>query len=271
MAPFYVIPMDFNLFFFRNIHTECWGIGTDIPSLEHDFVLEPSTHNCSCSAPAEFQAREFAWRRISLSRLMGIYYFFNVHQYKLHRNSSQLVLHSAFSLLTKKKQIVANCSIFFSYLDIIFLQVFLLIIFFFLLSPRDTQTNSWSNLPHYDSFPDLLKEMKCQKPHFELHSTGRNLGENGNSTALPRDLDKETGKLFGWFGGFFCLIFTEFFNLNTPWLPWLLQGGPFLLAGDSGSAGRLAPAFPWLFEPCCPSHPCRDLTFPQQLCHSHNN
>lgn len=68
-------------FFFRNIHTECWGIGTDIPSLEHDFVLEPSTHNCSCSAPAEFQAREFAWRRISLSRLMGIYYFFNVYLY----------------------------------------------------------------------------------------------------------------------------------------------------------------------------------------------
>lgn len=112
--------------------------------------------------------------------------------------------------------------------------------------------------------------MKCQKPHFELHSTGT-LGENGNSTALPRHLDKETGKLFVWFGGFFCLIFTEFFNLNTPWLPWLLQGGPFLLAGDSGSAGRLAPAFPWLFGPCCPSHPCRDLTFPQQLCHSHNN
>lgn len=111
--------------------------------------------------------------------------------------------------------------------------------------------------------------MKCQKTHFELHSTGRNLGEDGNSLVIPTPHKRSgqgDGEVVWLVWGFFGLIFTEFINLNTPWLPWLLQGGSFLLPGDSGTASRLDPAFPRLFGPCCPSHPGRDLTFPQQSC-----
>lgn len=114
--------------------------------------------------------------------------------------------------------------------------------------------------------------MKCQQTRLGLCSTGRNLGEDGTAQHFQphtRDLDKEMGKLFIWLWAFFLpfgLIFTGFFNLNTPWLPWLLQEELFLLPGDSGTADRLAPASPWLFVSCCPSHLSRDLTIPQQLC-----
>lgn len=102
----------------------------------------------------------------------------------------------------------------------------------------------------------------------------RNMGEDGNSRALPTPHKRPgqgDGEAVCLSLGFFSpsdLIFRGFFNLNPPWLPWLLQGEPFLLPGDSGTADRLAPASPWLFGPCCPSHPSRDLTFPQQVCNN---
>lgn len=97
---------------------------------------------------------------------------------------------------------------------------------------------------------------------------GRRWEEHSTSNPSQEIWTRRRGSLFGF--GFFLplkLIFTGFFYLNMPWVPWILQRGPFLLAGGSSSAGRLALAIPWLVGSCCPSHPCRDLTFPQQLCH----
>lgn len=77
-----------DLIFFRHTHTECWGVGTDITSLKQDIVVEPSTHIIAAALLQQSsRVGKIPWRRIRLSKLMGIF-FFNVNEYKLHRNSS---------------------------------------------------------------------------------------------------------------------------------------------------------------------------------------
>lgn len=145
------------------------------------------------------------------------------------------MLHSAFSLLTKKKNLVASCSIFFHVLIFFFIGILSNInkIFTFLHflpeTPKLRAGQTFLTVPYFQT---------CSKRWNARHILScapQEPGRRLDSTALPtphkrsRQGDGEAVCLTLGFFLLLWLIFMEFFNRNTPWLPWLLQGAPLLL------------------------------------------
>lgn len=164
---------------------------------------------------------------------MGIYFFFNVHQYKVHRNSSQLVLHAAFSL-----KFVGNCFQFFHTSIFFFRCILSNINTIFTFCTSFTCTKSWQIFPTVTYFQTCSMRWNTQRHILSCTSIGRNLGDDGNSTALPTPCSKG-----GQRDGEVVCLALGFFSPQTDFYRVFLS--KHLLAALA-SEGRTFPAAWWL-------------------------
>lgn len=172
------------------------------------------------------------------------------------------MLHSAFSLLTKKKNLVASCSIFFHVLIFFFIGILSNInkIFTFLHflpeTPKLRAGQTFLTVPYFQT---------CSKRWNARHILScapQEPGRRLDSTALPTPHKRSRqgdGEAVCLTLGFFSSSdwFSWSFLIETPLGCLGFCREHLCCSGGSGTAGRLAPASPWLSIPSC-----RDLTFP---------
>lgn len=112
-------------------------------TLKQDIVAEPSTHSVAAGLLQQnSKAGNLQGGGLDCPNWWEYIFFFNVHQYKVHRNSSQLVLHAAFSL-----KFAGNCFQFF-HISIFFFRCILSNInTIFTFCTSFTCTKSWQIFP----------------------------------------------------------------------------------------------------------------------------